>query len=194
MWGSAIFIIGFFVIVNVLGCLGLTYIHIERNIGTARGKAEDESATPLLSASSTVSIPDTLTSPSTKQVASSRPGFLLASTRWLGRLASKHSAAQNAAASPLGALSKSSAIVTAAGTTTAAASAASASSVLPFETMSVTWKGIGYTVNLPKAGGGGTKVLLRGISGAATPGRLLALMGASGAGKTTLLDVIAVSV
>lgn len=34
------------------------------------------------------------------------------------------------------------------------------------------------------------KVLLRGISGYALPGRMTALMGASGAGKTTLLDVL----
>ena len=40
--------------------------------------------------------------------------------------------------------------------------------------------------------GGGTRVLLQGTSGYATPGRLIALMGASGAGKTTLLDVLAV--
>ena len=51
--------------------------------------------------------------------------------------------------------------------------------------MSVVWSDIEYTVSLPKAVGGGTKVLLRGIAGAATPGRLLALMGASGAGESS---------
>jgi len=56
--------------------------------------------------------------------------------------------------------------------------------------MTVAFKNIKYTVDLPKHLGGGSKVLLQGISGVAKPGRMLALMGASGAGKTTLLDVL----
>jgi ATP-binding cassette subfamily G (WHITE) protein 2 (SNQ2) len=46
-----------------------------------------------------------------------------------------------------------------------------------------------YTV--PQATKTEEKVLLRGITGRAMPGELLALMGASGAGKSTLLDVLA---
>lgn len=61
---------------------------------------------------------------------------------------------------------------------------------LPFTPMTVAFSDITYLVNLPKHLGGGEKTLLRGITGVAKPGRLLALMGASGAGKTTLLDVL----
>ena len=61
-------------------------------------------------------------------------------------------------------------------------------SVLPFTPMSVAWRALRYTVKLAD---GSSKTLLNGISGAAQPGRFMALMGASGAGKTTLLDVLA---
>jgi ABC-type multidrug transport system ATPase subunit len=62
---------------------------------------------------------------------------------------------------------------------------------MPFERMSVVFKDMKYTVQLPKRAGGGSRILLRGINGYAKPGRMTALMGASGAGKTTLLDVLA---
>jgi ABC-type multidrug transport system ATPase subunit/ABC-type multidrug transport system permease subunit len=64
------------------------------------------------------------------------------------------------------------------------------SNALTLVPMTVSFKNIKYTVELPKNLGGGSKVLLQGISGVAKPGRMLALMGASGAGKTTLLDVL----
>ena len=67
----------------------------------------------------------------------------------------------------------------------------SIASVLPFAPMTVVWRDVKYTVQLNKNLGGGSKVLLQGVSGIASPGRLIALMGASGAGKSTLLDVIA---
>lgn len=69
--------------------------------------------------------------------------------------------------------------------------AGNAASALPFVPMTLVWKNIEYEVVLPPNLGGGSKVLLQKVSGAALPGRLMALMGASGAGKTTLLDVIA---
>lgn len=67
----------------------------------------------------------------------------------------------------------------------------SATSVLPFQPMTVAWRDLSYTVQIPRDLGGGERKLLHEISGLAQPGHLMALMGASGAGKTTLLDVIA---
>ena len=64
---------------------------------------------------------------------------------------------------------------------------ASAASVLPFSPLPLAFRGLTYAVTLPT---GEVRTLLRGISGFARPGRMLALMGASGAGKTTLLDVL----
>ena len=61
-------------------------------------------------------------------------------------------------------------------------------SVMPFTPSTVAWRELRYTVQSRSSG---PKALLQGVSGAAVPGRLLALMGASGAGKSTLLDVIA---
>lgn len=49
------------------------------------------------------------------------------------------------------------------------------------------WEDLRLTVESPTAG---RVDILRGVSGFATPGRLLAIMGASGSGKTSFLDVI----
>jgi ABC-type multidrug transport system ATPase subunit len=49
------------------------------------------------------------------------------------------------------------------------------------------WEDLRLTIESPTAG----KIdILRGVSGFATPGRLLAIMGASGSGKTSFLDVV----
>ena len=63
-----------------------------------------------------------------------------------------------------------------------------ASSSLPFQPVALSFEDVTYEVVV---GNGVRKPLLRGVSGAALPGTLTALMGASGAGKTTLLDVLA---
>ena len=72
--------------------------------------------------------------------------------------------------------------------TAAATAAATKASVLPFTPVTLSFSNISYSVTLPS---GKEKMLLQGITGAARPGSLTALMGASGAGKTTLLDVLA---
>ncbi|CDO97423.1 unnamed protein product [Coffea canephora] len=51
----------------------------------------------------------------------------------------------------------------------------------------LTWKDIWVTVSNVKEG---TKSILQGLNGYATPGQLLAIMGPSGCGKSTLLDAL----
>ncbi|KAL8153222.1 hypothetical protein V2J09_010982 [Rumex salicifolius] len=68
--------------------------------------------------------------------------------------------------------------------------------VLPFQSLSITFDEIRYSVDMPaemKAQGVNEErlELLKRVSGAFRPGVLTALMGVSGAGKTTLMDVLA---
>ncbi|RDX94397.1 Pleiotropic drug resistance protein 1 [Mucuna pruriens] len=68
--------------------------------------------------------------------------------------------------------------------------------VLPFESHSITFDDVIYSVDMPQEmrnrGVVEDKlVLLKGVSGAFRPGVLTALMGVTGAGKTTLMDVLA---
>jgi len=64
---------------------------------------------------------------------------------------------------------------------------------LTFQPITLVFKHIWYSVELPKPQGGGKErvELVKGVTGYARPGSLTALMGSSGAGKTTLLDVLA---
>jgi len=65
---------------------------------------------------------------------------------------------------------------------------------LPFVPVTLSWRHINYTVDIPPAKRGDKptkRQLLKDISGFAAPGKMTALMGSSGAGKTTLMDVIA---
>lgn len=51
------------------------------------------------------------------------------------------------------------------------------------ESISISWENLSYTV--------GKRLILRGLTGRAIPGRSLAILGSSGAGKTTLLNALA---
>ncbi|XP_062143567.1 pleiotropic drug resistance protein 3-like isoform X2 [Alnus glutinosa] len=67
--------------------------------------------------------------------------------------------------------------------------------VLPFEPLTIAFKDVQYSVDMPPemrvVGLNQKKLqLLRDITGAFRPGILTALMGVSGAGKTTLMDVL----
>ena len=51
---------------------------------------------------------------------------------------------------------------------------------LPFQPASLAWRDIGYGVDIAVEKKKVPKVLLKNVSGAATPGKLVALMGATG--------------
>eukprot|EP00051_Salpingoeca_urceolata_P006041 m.80290 g.80290 ORF g.80290 m.80290 type:complete len:1328 (-) comp14657_c0_seq3:114-4097(-) len=63
-----------------------------------------------------------------------------------------------------------------------------AGTTFPFMPVRLVFDKLSYEVELKD---GTRKMLLNAVSGAAAPGRLMALMGQTGAGKTTLMDVIA---
>ena len=57
----------------------------------------------------------------------------------------------------------------------------------PKQKLQLSWRSLSYEVKLRKKS---TKQILSGVSGHASPGEVLAIMGSSGAGKTTLLNVL----
>ncbi|KAK8473551.1 hypothetical protein PHAVU_001G166500 [Phaseolus vulgaris] len=68
--------------------------------------------------------------------------------------------------------------------------------VLPFESHSITFEDVTYSVDMPLEMKNQGVIedrldLLKGVSGTFRPGVLTALMGSTGAGKTTLMDVLA---
>ena len=171
-WGGVVFIIGYAFILVGLSVAAFVFIRFDRNIGSAR-TLDDEPITAKvtsitdLSVSSDDSVPVVASAP--RNAATERTPLFAISTR--GRA----SVTSTEAASPLLA------------TMVDMASRASAARLLPFESASVAFRGVTYTVQLSRlarvaAGGVASRQLLRGISGFAEPGRMLALMGASGAG------------
>lgn len=73
----------------------------------------------------------------------------------------------------------------------------SAGNLVVPQPVGIRWKNLRYYVRVPRSraerreGLRTRKEILRGISGYASPGHLMAVMGSSGAGKTTLLNVLA---
>ena len=57
----------------------------------------------------------------------------------------------------------------------------------PKQKLQLSWRSLSYEVKLRKKS---TKQILSGVSGHASPGEVLTIMGSSGAGKTTLLNVL----
>lgn len=67
----------------------------------------------------------------------------------------------------------------------------SAESLISYQPIHLKWKKVGYSVPVGRFRNVQMKPLLDKVSGSASPGELLAIMGASGAGKSTLLNVLA---
>lgn len=59
------------------------------------------------------------------------------------------------------------------------------------ESVALEWADLRYSVETGRGKQRATKDILKGLSGQATAGSVLAIMGASGAGKTTLLNMLA---
>ena len=57
----------------------------------------------------------------------------------------------------------------------------------PKQKLQLSWRSLSYEVKARKKS---TKQILSGVSGHASPGEVLAIMGSSGAGETTLLNVL----
>jgi ABC-type multidrug transport system ATPase subunit/ABC-type multidrug transport system permease subunit len=207
LWGSVVVLLGAALALTAGGALALTYVRYDRSIGSSRapgaGFAGDGGACDAVEASSgegaegacspatvAVDIAEAhlapTTSPSAEAVvcgAQIKPGATVGALPVtapggvaLGSSVSSTSAPSRAATP---------------GTGSGAVAGIRAASALPFAPASLAFSGICYDVPLPRKAGGGTRRLLRGVSGYARPGTLTLLMGSSGAGKTTLLDAIA---
>ena len=69
---------------------------------------------------------------------------------------------------------------------TASTTQVSLTTIKAKQSVQVAWEKLTYDVSTP----GGTKRIIKGVSGHASPGQVLAIMGSSGAGKTTLLNLL----
>jgi ABC-type multidrug transport system ATPase subunit len=162
-WAGIGFLLGFFLICLALSAVALAYVRIERNVGTSRSKekTEDEGEDEQsLAIEDDADGADGIAPGSRGNSMMHITASPAPSMRTMGSM----NIMPSARVIPM--------------------------SALTFTPMTLVFQNIRYTVTLPKDIGGGTKVLLQGIYGAARPGKILALMGASGAGKSTLLDAV----
>lgn len=194
-WGGIGFLIGSLLLTLLCQFRVFATVRFDRNIGSSRKSGTGvaggtaAAAAAALAAGST-STPTKLTpAASLASLQGAAPGLSAAPSMTslenaAGVATSPHDATVTLVSVPAAAL-PAPALLAAAASPAAASPAVVAPAAgvshhlsLALEPMTVAWKDITYTVTLSKQAGGGFKTLLRGISGYAKPGRLLALMGA----------------